>query len=843
MEFKALICMVFISMVSGDMFDIKPCLTRDSQPGSCFYSRFCHEYWLFPKKQRSSFQNTEACGFEMVCCPMYSRTHFHPPSEPYGFEIGASQTETSRVPHFLKPTNSPRILKKSSTTVRTIIPSSQKPVVVTDNAAGGSVSNIDTTPGFVSSGEIVNPQILFPNNCSTVFLETRIFGGTETQIGEFPWMALLEYDYHNESRMVCGGSLITNLHVLTAAHCAHEQILKASNLTLRSVRLGEWDITTDPDCIKPSASLRNRQKPKCFPKILTIPIQKIIIHPQYEVEASAAKHDIAILELQEYIQFNNFVKPICLPENDKSTTLATVAGWGRAENGLPSRQLLKVDVPLANRQECESNYREKNVSLISSQLCYGVKGKDSCAGDSGGPLMQMNESGNGQFSVRMIGIVSAGPPRCGLTDTPGIYTKVYDYVPWIRNQIRSTNERVAKFRSDQTPKSYADDSNTKCYTRDDAKGVCLRTRDCPEYLATRGRERRIFRKIEGCPPFHICCPVSPNSHSSQEPETKNRTLFTDHKLNTDNDTTQVSSPKPQLIPLPNVKWNNSKLILPSNCRANLYDIRIMGGSETDVGEVPWMALLEYESGNELEFKCGGSLISNWHVLTAAHCSDKELLEKYGITLRSVRLGEWDTSLDPDCFVEIESPLKSPKLQCAPKILRIPIEKVFFPPLYKTNSTSRYHDIALLQLKEPVQFNNFVRPICLPINEDITPWATVVGWGRTETSVRSDKLLKVDLPLVDRHQCELTYNKINVPLISSQLCFGGEKNRDSCDGDSGGPLFQTDYSGGVDSSRVQIVGVVSMGPRDCGIQGLTGIYTKVYDYVPWMYEQFRLMDIS
>ncbi|KAJ8676187.1 hypothetical protein QAD02_011973 [Eretmocerus hayati] len=286
--------------------------------------------------------------------------------------------------------------------------------------------------------------------------------------------------------------------------------------------------------------------------------------------------------------------------------------------------------------------------------------------------------------------------------------------------------------------------------------------------------------------------------------------------------------------------NNGKLIVPDKCNAEFHITRIFGGVETSIGEFPWMALLEYDKGKGFELRCTGSLISNWHVLTAAHCVHEWDLSKLGLTLRSVRLGEWDTRTNPDCVEETVYPtLQSQK--CATKYISVPVQKVYIHPSFNPRSFSNYNDIALLQLRKPVQFNDYVRPICLPKNREIGPWATATGWGRTENALRSEKLLKVDLPFVDKKICEPFYRKKYVELSDRQICFG-ERGKDSCAGDSGGPLIQTDESHPRESF-VHIIGIVSLGPVECGSPEGSGVYTKVYEYLPWIYEQMGFMNES
>lgn len=82
-----------------------------------------------------------------------------------------------------------------------------------------------------------------------------------------------------------------------------------------------------------------------------------------------------------------------------------------------------------------------------------------------------------------------------------------------------------------------------------------------------------------------------------------------------------------------------------------------------------------------------------------------------------------------------------------------------------------------------------------------------------------------------------YSGVSVQIGSGQLCAGGERGRDSCRGDSGGPLMGIDRSGGPVGNWI-VAGIVSFGPSPCGMQGWPGVYTKVGDYVDWIQNKMR-----
>ena len=115
----------------------------------------------------------------------------------------------------------------------------------------------------------------------------------------------------------------------------------------------------------------------------------------------------------------------------------TVAGWGKTESRSESDVKLKVNVPLVDKQVCGTRYSNAGVTLGEGQICAGgVKGRDSCRGDSGGPLMQQDRLPDGTLRWSEAGVVSFGPSPCGMDSWPGVCTRVYDYMPWIISKLR-----------------------------------------------------------------------------------------------------------------------------------------------------------------------------------------------------------------------------------------------------------------------------------------------------------------------------------------------------------------------------------------------------------------------
>ena len=150
------------------------------------------------------------------------------------------------------------------------------------------------------------------------------------------------------------------------------------------------------------------------------------IHPGYE-HFPGYENDIALLKLSEKAEFS----PICLPhpseryENDNEK--GVVAGWGKTTSSEVSDVIKKATLDILTNEECKKTTLDKITNKI---LCAHKAGYGSCSGDSGGPLICQPID---QHEV--CGVVSLAPELCGNPVLPGIYTRVSEYLDWIRDII------------------------------------------------------------------------------------------------------------------------------------------------------------------------------------------------------------------------------------------------------------------------------------------------------------------------------------------------------------------------------------------------------------------------
>ncbi|XP_078513823.1 coagulation factor X-like isoform X2 [Lissotriton helveticus] len=229
--------------------------------------------------------------------------------------------------------------------------------------------------------------------------------------------------------------------------------------------------------------------------------------------------------------------------------------------------------------------------------------------------------------------------------------------------------------------------------------------------------------------------------------------------------------------------------------------RIVGGRDCSPGECPWQALLVNE--NQEGF-CGGTILNEYFILTSAHCVNQSRYFE-------VVVGEVDTK----------------KKEGTESVHMV--ERIFIHPIFVLQTYD--YDIALLRLKEPMNFTQYVIPVCIPemdfANDVLMAQeaATVSGFGIIQPMGQMAlKLQVLQVPYIGRQQC---IKSSNFAITRNMFCAGYDTAvKDACQGDLGGPHV-TPFRG-----TFFITGIVSWG-EGCAQEGNYGVYTKVSNFHKWI----------
>uniref|UniRef100_A0A8C7EW63 Peptidase S1 domain-containing protein n=1 Tax=Neovison vison TaxID=452646 RepID=A0A8C7EW63_NEOVI len=226
-------------------------------------------------------------------------------------------------------------------------------------------------------------------------------------------------------------------------------------------------------------------------------------------------------------------------------------------------------------------------------------------------------------------------------------------------------------------------------------------------------------------------------------------------------------------------------------------LEIVGGEPADIIDFPWQVSILHRRRHI----CGGSILSRWWILTAAHC----FINRHKSDLEIIH---------------------SERSTGTKKSKRMKVDKLITHPYF--DSWLLDNDIALLLLKFPLKLDAEKVPICLSEVTDIESWRNcwVTGWGITSELLQPNPLNKVSLDLVKWETC----SSVMYVLTRNMLCArNAEEGKDACQGDSGGPLVCQKKN---NESIWYQLGIVSWG-EGCGRKEKPGVYTKVSNYLLWI----------
>uniref|UniRef100_A0AAG5DU14 Peptidase S1 domain-containing protein n=1 Tax=Anopheles atroparvus TaxID=41427 RepID=A0AAG5DU14_ANOAO len=222
-----------------------------------------------------------------------------------------------------------------------------------------------------------------------------------------------------------------------------------------------------------------------------------------------------------------------------------------------------------------------------------------------------------------------------------------------------------------------------------------------------------------------------------------------------------------------------------------YPGRIVGGEDAAPNQFPYQASLR--DANMGHF-CGGTIINNCYILSAAHCDVDRDRSKF-VVLGSIFLNNGGVTHE--------------------------VIRVINHPNY--NDDTFENDINLLRVSPYITYNAAVQPMPIAAHAAQSGDAVVSGWGHLETDGESPEILQfLNTQIISFEECYNAWSGASKIVSNLTICTRNPVGQDACRGDSGGPLV---HNGGLH-------GVVSWGAAECG-NGMPGVYARVSSYVSWI----------
>ncbi|XP_064100996.1 clotting factor G beta subunit-like isoform X2 [Macrobrachium nipponense] len=302
-----------------------------------------------------------------------------------------------------------------------------------DNSACGIKSQCRLRGGICvkGKGKLLDNGNLLRNGCATdscqciipentcacgIAKKTRVIGGKEIPIPNmYPWLVGIRKS--SKRRYECGGTIINSRYVVTAAHCVRQgrKVISPKKLL---IGVADHNYKSKEDDIKGVTK--------------QVKIARITVHPKYR--DALPGFDIALIRLTKELVFASEIAPACLPTGNRnySNQNGIALGWGAVNNETFALSTVAREVTLPILPPNCNGIKVSSVKITKMMLCAGGKGgKDTCSGDSGGPLMVKEE---GRFTL--VGITSFGS-GCAKEGLPAVYTRMSEYQNWI---MRNTQD-------------------------------------------------------------------------------------------------------------------------------------------------------------------------------------------------------------------------------------------------------------------------------------------------------------------------------------------------------------------------------------------------------------------
>lgn len=633
--------------------------------------------------------------------------------------------------------------------------------------------------GIASAAEVfTNAQFQcgIPKNANTLL----IVNGVDAKISDWPWHAAVrQHTAQGKPEYVCGGSLVSERFVITAAHCTMDPEKPNRKIQL-SVQLGVNAVGS--------------------PDGKTFNVQKIHRHPGFSL--FDLKDDIALLELESPVPFSESILPVCISERTslEPGKIGAVVGWGFTENDIASTTLKLAKLPVIEEIECKRKEPELYGRVLTDRVfCAGyTNGTSACNGDSGGGITF--ERGDAWYLGGIVSFTKAkeGEERC-LTTTYTVFTKLTPYLDWIEsvtNTDFSNEYGIEKI----VPCSVPGLSNGNCVPVQQCRNLFdelkspLLTKETAKILSQRVCELRGVRRS-------ICC-----------------------------DPSEVEK-----IPI-----HRNAILLPRECGLSKRPQSTTTAARAGIFEFPWIAMVRSSKATpDNEPYCTGSLINNRYVLTSASC----LKSKENKDLDYVRLGEHNLNTARDCDTFTDPRTRQSVQECAPgpidvkAVLPFTIHPQAGKP-FRGNDFALVRMVDKVQFSDNIQ--PVCLPIRENLRNHLPKDFVLSLFEVTVNNNQyTQELYKTRSLFTEREECEERFEDYGyTPWVTDKMfCALAQGPNYICTPHMGAPLVSMVQQGSV--VRAVQYGLAMMNPSNCTIaQTIAKTYLRVPLYVDWILENIH-----
>ncbi|XP_055632332.1 phenoloxidase-activating factor 1-like [Toxorhynchites rutilus septentrionalis] len=617
-------------------------------------------------------------------------------------------------------------------------------------------------------------QCGIPKHATTLL----IVNGVDAKISDWPWHAAIRLHSGPGSspEYVCGGTLVSERFVVTAAHCTIGE--NPNKLPKMSVQLGVNAVGS------PEGKVYN--------------VEKIHRHSGFSLDN--LRDDIALLELDSPVEFTDFVLPICLSEKTKMEPgkLGAIVGWGFTENDIPSTRLKLAKLPVVDELDCKRKEPELYGRVLTNKVfCAGyTNGTTACNGDSGGGIVF--ERGDAWY---LGGILSFTRSRDGsqlcLTTTYTVFTDVTRYLDWI-----------GKITNTDFSEEYGIEKTVPCSTPSQPNGVCVPIQQCRNIFdtirtpqlseASKNNLRQSVCQLRGIR-RSVCC----------QPDQVER-----------------------------IAIHRNALLLPLECGVAKRSEPTRTAVRAGVFEFPWMALIRSSRATpEKDPYCTGSLINNRYVLSSAGClkarehKDLDFVRLGEHTIHQAR--DCTTFTDPRTRNTVE------ECAAAPLDVKAVLPFVIHPQHNKPFRGNDFALVRMeqkVQFTDNIQ--PVCLPVredlrnTLPTEFLLTTFETTENQGQGSVQ----ELYKTRSVFTDVEECEERFEDYGyTPWVTDKMfCSLAQGPNFICTPHLGAPLVSMVRQG--DQLRAVQYGISMMIPSNCTIaRTIPKVYLRVPLYVDWILE--------